>query len=152
MKYCKIRIDNFLIYIYEKECRLYKISFFDIHQGEEQETPFLNEVSRQIKEYFNGERKEFDDFPKIINCSNLQKKIYDNLNNVKYGTTISYSNLASLVGNKNLSRIVGTAMKNNPFPIIWPCHRVIKNNGNIGYYNGPEGLKEYLLKLENSLY
>lgn len=151
MYYYKININGFLIYIYEEEGCLSRISYSDLHQGKEEKTILLNKVSQQIKEYFAGVRTEFDNFPKKINCSNLQKKIYNSLINVKYGSTISYSDLAKIVGNKHLSRIVGTTMKNNPFPIIWPCHRVIKNNGNIGQYNGPNGLKEYLLKLENSL-
>ena len=151
MKYYRVNINNFSIYVYEEKGYLYRISFYDLHQGIEQESPLLIKVSQQIKEYFEGKRKEFDDFPKIINCTNLQKKIYENLSKVEYGKTISYINLGRLVSNKNISRIVGSAMKNNPFPIIWTCHRVIKNNGDIGYYNGPKGLKEYLLKLENSL-
>lgn len=78
-------------------------------------------------------------------------KVYTTLaSEVKFGSQCSYSQLAELVKNPNASRAVGAAMKNNPFLIVVPCHRVIKKSGGIGEYSGggPK-LKEWLLKYES---
>lgn len=66
------------------------------------------------------------------------------------GKTISYGKLAELSGHPKAARAVGSVMANNPFPLVFPCHRVIKSDGSLGQFgSGPE-LKENLLALENS--
>lgn len=67
---------------------------------------------------------------------------------IPYGSTCSYSNIATLIGNPKSCRAVGTANGQNNFPIIIPCHRVIKATGEIGGYAGGIDLKKYLLNLE----
>lgn len=69
----------------------------------------------------------------------------------KPGDQISYKGLSQLaVGNSKSSRAVGTAMRNNPFPIIIPCHRVIKSNGDHGNYSGGKNIKPLLLSFEDN--
>lgn len=70
---------------------------------------------------------------------------------VKFGSRCSYSKLAELADNPKAQRAVGSAMKNNPFIIVVPCHRVVKKSGEIGYYSGGPNLKEWLLEYEKSL-
>ena len=72
------------------------------------------------------------------------------LRTVKYGKTVSYGDLARLIGNPKASRAIGSVMAQNPLPLIIPCHRVIKQDGSLGYFSGPGGVhtKQHMLKLE----
>uniref|UniRef100_A0A8C5LID0 Methylated-DNA--protein-cysteine methyltransferase n=1 Tax=Jaculus jaculus TaxID=51337 RepID=A0A8C5LID0_JACJA len=67
---------------------------------------------------------------------------------VKAGEMVSYQQLAALVGNPRAARAVGGAMRNNPVPILIPCHRVICSDGTMGNYSGGRGVKEWLLAHE----
>jgi len=75
-------------------------------------------------------------------------KIYSELLKVKSGKTVSYSELAMRSGIARGARFAGNCMAANRFPVIIPCHRVIKRDGSIGNYSGGEGIKEFLLKHE----
>ncbi|MBN1493910.1 MAG: methylated-DNA--[protein]-cysteine S-methyltransferase [Candidatus Omnitrophica bacterium] len=78
----------------------------------------------------------------------LSQKIYEYQRKIPYGKVISYSVLARRIGVKNAARAVGNAQAANPFPLIVPCHRVIKNTGEIGGFQGGVRLKIALLALE----
>ncbi|GEM_PF-1881160 len=82
----------------------------------------------------------------------FQKKILCTLcKKVPRGRTVSYSGLAKLAGCPGAARAVGSVMSSNPFPLVFPCHRVVRNDGSIGcFQGGKQGipLKEKLLKLE----
>jgi branched-chain amino acid transport system ATP-binding protein len=78
----------------------------------------------------------------------LIKGICDEVMVIQYGTTISYSKLASLAGYEGAARAVGNVMRLNPFPLIVPCHRVIKANGDIGNFVYGKRYKKRLLTLE----
>lgn len=69
---------------------------------------------------------------------------------ISYGTTISYKELATRVGNPRAARAVGAANGQNPLWIIIPCHRVIQSDGSLGGYAGGNTLKEYLINLEKT--
>ena len=89
-----------------------------------------------------------------INFSKLegtefQKKIWKSLTNIKYGETCSYQEIAASINNPNAVRAVGSACRLNPIPLIIPCHRVLKSNGNIGKYAFGIKNKHKLLKLES---
>lgn len=102
---------------------------------------------RQLAEYFNGERTEFD-LPLNPRGTEFQRKVWDRLRAIPYGVTISYGELASRTGNPKAARAVGAANGRNPIPIIIPCHRVIGSNGKLtGFYGGLH-LKEGLLTHE----
>ena len=60
-------------------------------------------------------------------------------NKTKFGDTITYAKLASAVGHPNASRAVGSVMAMNPWPILIPCHRVVRRDGIIGNYSGEGG-------------
>ena len=106
-------------------------------------------VFKQLKEYFNRERKEFDVSLEIIGTE-FQKKVWNELTKIPYGETISYGELANRMGDKNLMRAVAAANGANPIPIIIPCHRVIGADGSLTGYGGGLDVKQKLLELEGS--
>jgi len=79
---------------------------------------------------------------------NLNVKVYEKLLEVPEGRITTYKELANAVGLKNGSRIIGNIMKKNPFPIIVPCHRVVKSDGKIGGYVYGEIVKSQMLAKE----
>ena len=115
------------------------------------ESPTLTEASKQIDEYFNGNRKFFD-IPFKLNVPPFYKKVLLEVKKIKYGETASYGKIARMAGNNKAVRAVGTANAKNPLPIIIPCHRIISSNDNIGGYSGGLDKKLYLLDHESNLF
>lgn len=105
----------------------------------------------ELEEYFSGIRKIFD-VELIINGTEFRKKIWNELLKIPYGTTKSYKDIATLVGNPNAVRAVGGANHNNKISVIIPCHRVIGANGSLTGYGGELWRKEWLLKHEGAIY
>ena len=106
-------------------------------------------VFKQLREYFNRQRKEFN-LPLEILGTDFQKKVWNELRKIPYGETISYGELANRMGDKNLMRAVAAANGANPIPIIIPCHRVIGADGGLTGYGGGLDVKQKLLELEGS--
>lgn len=111
------------------------------------ETPVLTEAKKQISEYFDCKRKEFS-LPVRLSGSEYCLSVWKALQNIPYGSTKCYSEIAALTGNPNSARAVGTACHRNPIAIIIPCHRVIGKNGQITGFAGGLSVKEQLLLLE----
>ena len=78
----------------------------------------------------------------------LSTKVYKKLLQVPEGKVTTYGDLAKAVGLKNGQRVIGTIMKKNPFPVIVPCHRVVRSNGKIGGYVYGERMKSQILARE----
>jgi len=78
----------------------------------------------------------------------LSTKVYTKLLQVPKGKVTTYGDLAKSVGLKNGQRIIGMIMKNNPFPVIIPCHRVVRSDGKIGGYTYGEMVKFKMLTKE----
>ena len=114
-------------------------------------SPILVKASKQIDEYFNGNRKLFE-IPFKLNVPPFYKKVLLEVKKVKYGETTSYGKIARMAENSKAVRAVGTANAKNPLPIIIPCHRIIYSNGNIGGYSGGLDKKLYLLDHESNLF
>ena len=115
---------------------------------EQNSTPLLEEVKKQLGEYFEGIRQEFD-LPLKINGGDFTHKVLSQLAKVPYGQTVTYSQLAELCGSPKAARAVGTVMRKNPFVIVLPCHRVLPVNGNLGNYSaGGPANKDWLLTFE----
>lgn len=110
-------------------------------------TPIIEKTITQLKEYFQGERKNFD-VPLSLKGTDFQLKVWRELMKIPYGHTICYSELAEKIGNSKAQRAVGMANNRNPVPIIVPCHRVVGKNGNLTGYGGGLDIKAKLLKLE----
>ncbi len=114
------------------------------------DTVLIKTVKHQLKEYFCGVRKIFD-FPIIYTGTDFQKQVWEEIKNIPYGKTITYSELAYRIGKPSSCRAVGTACGKNNLLIVIPCHRIVGKNGNItGYAAGLE-IKKKLLNLENSI-
>lgn len=101
----------------------------------------------QLKEYFQGKRSIFD-LPLNPSGTPFQKKVWNALQQVPYGTTCSYKQIAIACGNEKASRAIGMANNRNPIVIIIPCHRIVGANGKLVGYRGGLDKKEYLLKIE----
>lgn len=113
--------------------------------------PVIDLLQHELNLYFEGQLKTFT--TKLhIQGTDFQKKSWSILNQIPYGTTISYLEQAQNLGNQNASRAVANANGANKLAIILPCHRVIRNNGLIGGYNGEEERKQWLLKHEKKAY
>jgi methylated-DNA-[protein]-cysteine S-methyltransferase len=104
----------------------------------------------QLEEYFAGRLEEFD-LELAPRGTPFQKRVWQELERIPYGTTISYSELAERIGNPKAVRAVGTANGANPLPIVIPCHRVIGADGSLTGYAGGIEIKEALLALEGAI-
>lgn len=133
--------------VIEKNGKLIGIRFSKEEGCREHESDFFKEVKKQLEEYFRGERKEFS-IAVELEGTDFRMKVWEELKNIKYGETVSYSDLAKRIGNKKAARAVGSACNKNPVPIVVPCHRVIGKNGNITGYAGGEKIKKALLDVE----
>lgn len=136
--------------LYSTDSALKKIEMVDKAEPDFMCSDFSTEVINQLKAYFDGRLQNFCvEYELPENFSTFRKTVYDNLIKVKYGTTISYKELAVLSNAPQATRAVGTAMAQNPIPIIIPCHRVIRTNSTIGNYSlGCSDVKKYLLDFE----
>ncbi len=111
------------------------------------ETPLLKKANKELQEYFRGERKIFD-LHLEPQGTEFQQNVWRALQEIPYGKTCSYKDIAENVGNIKASRAVGMANNKNTIPIIIPCHRVIGANGKLVGYAGGLELKEKLLGIE----
>lgn len=120
------------------------------------ELPWLSSLTRFLKD-----RLALHPVPRDLNLSEIpldltelssfQIKTLQTLAQTHKGETLTYSDLAKRIGKPKAARAVGTVMRKNPFPVLIPCHRVIRTNG-LGNYTGPQGqgLKAFLLGSELS--
>ncbi|HPM09483.1 MAG TPA: methylated-DNA--[protein]-cysteine S-methyltransferase, partial [Paludibacter sp.] len=110
----------------------------------EGENPHFDTLRQQLKEYFKGERKEFN-IPLDLVGTDFQKKVWKSLIEIPYGSTISYGEQAKLIGKPKAVRAVANANAKNKVSIILPCHRVIGADGKLTGYGGGLWRKEKLL-------
>lgn len=83
--------------------------------------------------------------------NDLEKRVYRNLLKVPKGKVTTYGELARAAGIANGQRAIGRIMNKNPFPVIIPCHRVVKSDGKIGGYFYGEDVKSKMLSTEGVL-
>ncbi|MBL7215972.1 MAG: MGMT family protein [Phycisphaerae bacterium] len=110
-------------------------------------------LEKNILSYYKGRRVDFSEVPVCLDgLTEFQQKILAVLRTITYGKTISYSDLAKLADNPKAARAIGTVMAKNPLPLIIPCHRVIKQDGSLGYFSAAGGVdtKKRMLDLEKS--
>ena len=110
------------------------------------EKPFTA-ARQQLTEYFAGARREFD-LPLKLSGTEFQLSVLHALQQIPYGETTSYSDIAERIGRPKAVRAVGAANGRNPIPIIVPCHRVIGSHGDLTGFGGGLDTKEALLRLE----
>jgi methylated-DNA-[protein]-cysteine S-methyltransferase len=111
--------------------------------------PFMIDVLKQLSQYFNGSRKQFE-LDLKLQISPFYQKVLNEVCKIPYGQTRSYKNIAKKIKNPRAYRAVANANATNPIPIIIPCHRVIQSNGKLGKYRGGEGLKYSLIEKEKN--
>ncbi|EAD7602337.1 methylated-DNA--[protein]-cysteine S-methyltransferase [Listeria monocytogenes] len=105
----------------------------------------------QLDDYFEGTREHFD-LPVLLKGTDFQQKVWQALSEIPYGVVVSYKDIAISAGSPKAVQAVGQANRANPIPIIIPCHRCVKSNGELGGYNGADvDKKQYLLALEKGL-
>lgn len=116
-------------------------------EGIKKETLLLKETEKQLMEYLEGKRREFN-VPLNPKGTKFMKAVWTALQEIPYGEVRTYKQIAERVGKPKASRAVGMANHRNPIPIMIPCHRVIGSNGKlVGYALGMEK-KRYLLEWE----
>lgn len=108
----------------------------------------LDEVARQLDEYFAGRRRSFDVPLDLRLASGFRRAVLDRLPDIDYGRTWSYAEVAAAAGSPRAVRAVGTACATNPVPVVLPCHRVVRSDGSSGGYVGGADAKHTLLALE----
>lgn len=117
--------------------------------GQMRPTVLTNQASNQLQEYLAGKRKVFS-LPLKLEGSEFQRKVWEAIDLIPYGSTKSYGEVARSIGKPNSARAVGQAARANPLPIFIPCHRVVPANGSFGEYVGGPKTKAFLLSLEAS--
>lgn len=113
-------------------------------------TPLLREAEQQIMVYLEGKRQVLD-FPIRMVGTPFQQRVWHALQQIPYGTTRTYGEIATAIGNPRASRAVGMACNKNPLLLIVPCHRVVGANGQLtGFAYGTDA-KQWLLELESCI-
>lgn len=146
---CKYQFENISLYLVATETHLINIQFTQPQKALLQTTELLSMATIQLDEYFQGKRTTFS-LPFKLTGTPFQLAVWKELQNIPYGKTTSYKEIAQKINKPKAYRAVGMANNKNPLPIIIPCHRVIGSNGKLIGYAGGLKLKNYLLKLEKS--
>ena len=110
-------------------------------------SPVLQKALKQIEEYFNGKRSEFD-FPYRWVGTDFQVKIWKLVSRIPYGTSLAYVKVAQAYGDAKMVRAVAAALAKNPLIILIPCHRVMGSDGSLVGYSAGIDKKRQLLELE----
>lgn len=110
-------------------------------------TAVLDRAVAQLDEYFAGQRREFD-MPLLFVGTDFQKRVWTELLNVPFGTTVSYGEMARRIGMPTAVRAVANANGANSISIFAPCHRVIGSDSSLTGYGGGLEAKRWLLELE----
>lgn len=110
----------------------------------------LAAVSRQLGEYFAGQRRAFD-LPLVLSGTPFQRDVLAALCEIPFAGTRSYADVARAIGKPKAVRAVGAANGRNPLPIVIPCHRVIGADGSLTGFGGGIETKRWLLAHERAL-
>lgn len=131
--------------------------YFDAHErtpevpeGGASESAPLTAVTAQLDEYFRGERTAFD-VPLRLDGTAFQRAVWSALLEIPYGSTSTYSEIATQLGNPRATRAVGAANGRNPISIVVPCHRLIGAGGGLTGYGWGLDRKRRLLELEGAV-
>jgi methylated-DNA-[protein]-cysteine S-methyltransferase len=114
------------------------------------ETELIRKAYNELLEYLEGKRKSFD-VPLAPKGTEFQMKVWKALQEIPYGETRTYKEIAEKTGNPKACRAVGLSNNRNPISVFIPCHRVIGSSGNLVGYAGGLEVKEYLLNLEKKI-
>ena len=117
---------------------------------DDSDSPLLLEAKKQILEYLDGHRKEFDLPLDWENINGFQKEVLTVTASIPFGETLTYGQIAELLHKPAASRAVGGALAKNPLLLLIPCHRVVSAAGKLTGYAGANGIqtKQWLLEKE----
>jgi methylated-DNA-[protein]-cysteine S-methyltransferase len=111
--------------------------------------PEIGELAERIQGFLKGEAVDFEvRLVDLGQCSEFQKSVLLAEHKIPRGWVSTYGRIARSLGLPTAARAVGTALSRNPFPIIIPCHRAIRANGDLGGFRGGLEMKRALLELE----
>lgn len=127
--------------------RLQRLLHADFEEGT---SAVIEGAARQLDDYFAGRRQSFD-VPLLLAGTDFQKIVWEELQRIPFGTTVSYGELARRVGQPRAVRAVASANGANAVSIFVPCHRVIGSNRSLTGYAGGLEAKRTLLMLEAAL-
>lgn len=113
-------------------------------------TDHLRRLAHELNDYFGGKLRHFT-IPVVAPGTAFEEAVWQNLQEIPYGETISYTELAARVGKPSATRAVGSANGRNRVSIVIPCHRVVNANGKLGGYGGGLWRKQRLLELEGAM-
>jgi methylated-DNA-[protein]-cysteine S-methyltransferase len=111
--------------------------------------PILKKCRKQLEQYFDGKRRNFS-LELQLEGTDFQKKVWEQLQNIPFGETASYKDIALAIGNEKAVRAVGGANGKNNIAIIIPCHRVIGADGDLVGFGGGLWRKIWLLNHEKN--
>ena len=112
----------------------------------------LDDARRELSEFFEGERREFDlPLDWTLVPGGFYRKVLDATAQLPYGHVKTYGEIARSAGNPRAHRAAGTALGSNPLPLVVPCHRIVRAGRDPGNYGGGPELKRWLLELEGAL-
>ena len=121
----------------------------ETHSSSPGHTPKILKLSSNIQAYFNGTpislSMESIDLSKL---SDLEQLVLKTVATIKYGTTQTYGQISEQIGRSRAYRFVGTTLAKNPFPLVIPCHRIVRADGSPGGFAGGTTLKERMLEME----
>lgn len=129
---------------------IHSLTFTDLPISNKSDTDLLTSTSKQLDEFFSGVRKKFD-LPLAPEGSDFQQRVWQALQEIPFGKTVTYGELSEKLGDPNAVRAVGTANGKNPIAIIIPCHRVIGSDQKLTGYAGGIERKRWLLQHEGAL-
>jgi len=125
-----------------KNCRLFPDSVI-------LSCPQIDRLAKQITAFLNGRKIRFSlDIVLLDLCPDFQKKVLLQTAAITSGKTCTYQVIANRLGKPRAWRAVGSALAGNPFPIVIPCHRIVRSDGTFGNYQGGNRMKELLLMRE----
>lgn len=133
--------------------KIHSIKLVDNKIQKDTKSEMTDLVHKEICEYLEGSRREFSVYDFLeLRGSDFKKSVIMALKDIPYGKTASYKDIAAKINNPKALRAVGTAIGKNPFLIIYPCHRVIKNDERIGSFAYGTTIKRFLLDIEGAKY
>lgn len=135
-----------IIQITANEVGITGVDFVDV-KGVRNENELVLECKKQLEEYFNKKRKIFT-VKLALSGTQFQNSVWQALQRIPYGNTVTYKDIALSIGEKKSYRAVGNANNKNKIAIIIPCHRVIGSNGKLIGYAGGLDKKTWLLNHE----
>jgi methylated-DNA-[protein]-cysteine S-methyltransferase len=126
-----------------------------LRHAEADDTPatasFHQKVASKLTQFAAGEPVDLEGIAvSTAGMTSFQKQVHEACRAISWGETLSYGQLATVVGHPGAARAVGTVMSKNRYPLIVPCHRVLGSQGKLGGYSAPSGLamKRRLLEME----